>query len=441
MSRELPAILVDAAKCKAKLACVRVCPTEAIRVRKGKLIVKPELCIDCGDCIVACPEGAIQPRTDPFNNIGAYKFKIAIVSPTLFGQFPSTISPADIIEGLLAIGFDAVYDLSVESELFNRAIQDYLAEYDGPRPVISSMCPVVVRLIQVSYPDMVDQVIPLQPPREIAGREAKKNFSKKLNIPWNEIGAIYISPCPAKMASIKQPAEGARSHLDMAVGISDIYNPLLHAIMKFKKPRSEKETDLPKDILKSRLGLSMAMTGGQSKALKQERSISAAQLPNIVQVIEDIEKGKIRSVDFLECRACTGGCIGGPLTVDNRFVARSKLQDIIERINAENRSAQEDIEERYIKGDYFLEQPLKPRPASAGTGTIFEQIERVKVREEIMKMLPGIDCSLCGAPTCAAFANDIANGEAESDDCVLLSPKRIKTLRDLYKIETPENHM
>jgi len=439
--KELPAIVIDASKCTARLACVRVCPTEAIRVRKGKLTVKPELCIDCGDCIVACPEGAIQPRTDPFNSIEAYKFKIAIVSPSLFGQFPSTISPVDIVEGLLAIGFDAVYDLSIESELFNKAIQDYLAEYDGPRPVISSMCPVVVRLIQVSYPDMVDQVIPLQPPREIAGREAKKYFSMKLKIPESDIGAIYVSPCPAKMASIKQPAEGARSHLDMAIGISDIYNPLLHAIMKFKKPKGPDQSSLPDNALKSRLVLSLAMTGGQSKALQQEHSISVAQLPNIIHVIEDIEKGKIRNVDFLECRACTGGCVGGPLTVDNRFVARSKLQDIIDRIGRERGSVEDEIESRYVKGDYFLVQPLKPRPVSAGSGTIFEQIERVKVREEIIKMLPGIDCSLCGAPTCAAFANDIANGEAESADCVLLSPERIKKLRRLYKIETPENHM
>ncbi len=436
MIHELHSIRIIEDRCKGRLACMRVCPTDAIRVRGGRVSIKPPLCIDCGNCIVACPEGAIVAITDPWEEMTRYKFKVAILSPVLFGQFPRSITPCDIYEGLLSMGFDAVHDLSLESELYFRAIQDYLEDYDGPLPLISSMCPVVVRLVQVAYPDMVGQVTPIQPPREIAGRETKKKYSKEQGISEDEIGAIYISPCPAKIASIKAPAEKVKSNLDMALGIRDIYNPLLAAITKNKKARDEDGAILPRTDIYSQLYISLPITGGLSKALQQKRYISVAQLPNITQVFEDIEKGKIRSIEFLECFSCTGGCTGGSLTVDDRFVARSKLQKVSELIGeALNGDEDKFIDQHYTKGEYYLYQTLEPRPVERNRLSIIEQIERVKIREEYQGKLPGIDCGLCGSPTCAIFANDVANGDSDPSDCMLLSPARVDELRIMYKID------
>jgi len=434
MSTFLHVLEVVSDKCKGRLACVRACPTEAIRFRNGKVSINPMKCIYCGDCIVACPEGAIQARTDPWESVKDFEFKVAVVSPSLFGQFPRSITPFDIVKGLLAIGFDAVYDLSLESEIYNRAVQDYLAEYTGPLPLISSNCPVIVRLVQVSYPDMVDQIIPLQPPREIGGREAKRKYSQRLGIPQSKVGAIYITPCPAKTASIKQPAEGVKSHLDLGLSIRDIYNPLLSAITRNKKSSGVTNPVLPESELRSKLYLGLALTGGLSYALKQGRYITVAQLPSIIKVIEDIEKGKIRSIDFLECYSCMGGCIGGPLTVDDLFVARSKLEKVIEMIGRENRNMDEVVDQVYVKGDYFFEQPLKPRHIEPEDLSITEQVQRVKTREKFISMLPGIDCALCGCPSCSVFANDVAGGEASPKDCPLLSSERLESLRKIYKI-------
>jgi iron only hydrogenase large subunit-like protein len=435
MSKLLHVIQINASLCTGKLACMRACPTKAMRVRRGKVTVNGDLCIDCGSCIVACPEKAITPQTDPWEKIEEFKFKIAIITPVLFSQFPRAISPQDIIDGLLGLGFDAVNDLSLESELYFRSVKDYLDDYTGPLPIISSTCPAVVRLIQVLYPDMVAQITPIQPPREIAGMLAKRKYSEQLGIDLNDIGAIYITPCPAKMASIKEPAEGVRSNLDMALGINDIYNPLLAWITRNKKNGGNPRSDAIKSQLGSTIFLNLPITGGLSRALKQKRYITVAQLPNIVQVFEDIEMGKIRHIDFLECFSCTGGCVGGPLTVDERFVARSKLLRIIAESGPEN---QEDIdalvEKYYEKGAYNLTQPLKPRPVQTPDSTIMEQIARVKTREDYINLLPGINCGLCGAPTCETFANDVANGQANPSDCILLSPDRLRILQKIYKV-------
>ena len=230
-------------KCRGKHLCMRVCPTEAIRVREAKAEVNKALCIDCGECIVACPEGAFQAQTDPLDSIEKFPFKVAIPSPSLFAQFPMDVTPDDIGRGLLELGFDAVYGTSMEVEVINFAIRDYLDESTGPYPLISSSCPVIVRLIQVAYPDMVDQIIPIEPPREVAGREAKRLYAERTGRPEGEIGAIYLSPCPAKVIAIKQPAERVKSYLDVGIGISDIYNPLFAAITKLKKLGSRDERD------------------------------------------------------------------------------------------------------------------------------------------------------------------------------------------------------
>jgi len=435
MSKILHVIDIRPALCTGKLACMRACPTKAIRVRKGKLTVDGNLCIDCGSCIKACPEGAISAHTDPWEKMDRFKFKVAIVSPVLFGQFPRSISPSDIVQGLLGLGFDAISDLSLESELYFRAVKDYLDDYTGRRPIISSMCPAVVRLIQVLYPDMVDQVTPIQPPREIAGMLAKDKYSRELGISKDDIGAIYITPCPAKMASIKEPAEGTPSHLDMALGIRDIYNPLLARITREKKDNNPIDDVASSSQSGSNLYLNLPITGGLSRALKQKRYITVAQLPNIVQIFEDLEMGKIRDIDFLECFSCTGGCVGGPLTVDERFVARSKIQRLSQKQEQDENEIEAQVDNFYKYGAYNLSQPLKPRPIPTPSSSIIEQIARVKSSEDYLKILPGIDCGLCGCPDCESFASDVSSGTAKTSDCIFLSPDRLKFLQKIYGVD------
>jgi len=430
----LHAIDIIEEKCKAKLACMRVCPTHAIRVRDGRARANPLLCIDCGECIVACKEGAIKAKTDQLEAIQRFRYKIAMPSPTLFGQFQMGITPSDIIDGLLGIGFDAVYDLSLESELINLAIRDYLDDYKGIYPLISSACPVIVRLIQVSYPDMVEQIIPIETPRELAGREMKKTYSAAMGLRPEEIGAVYITPCPAKVVAIKQPAEGVKSYIDLGVSIADIYNPLLAAITKLKKNEKSPNADDPYSTLKSSIGLAWAFSGGQCLSLKPSRYISVSQFPNIIRIFDDIEKGKIKGVEFIECYACSGGCIGGPLTVDDTFVSTSKIQRLIEIMGEPPAGFQDGIQKRYIKGDYFLRQTIKARPTQASPISFEEKIKRMKAKEDLAKMFPGLNCGLCGAPTCNVFAEDVANGLAIPDDCVLLSETRLNNLRDKYRV-------
>lgn len=408
---------------------MRACPTQAIRVKHGKAKLLPELCIDCGSCLTVCQSGAIQATTRSFAEIDKFRYKVAVPSPALFGQFPLGISPAHIVAGLQGLGFDAVWDFGVELALVNRAIVDYVKGWEGPYPLISVSCPVIVRLVQVSYPNMVDQLIRIQPPRELAGRELKRRYSQELGIDRNEIAAIYITACQAKTISILKPAEGAKSNLEGALGISDVYNDILALTRTLEKAETEV---LLEDFFCSADMLRWAISHGQDRTLCRHRYMSVTGLSNIIQVFDDIEKGKLRNIEYLECDACWGGCISGNLTVDNSYVTLSKIHRLTSELPDTNPKLDAEIERRYPNEDFSLKGRVKPRTADKSIGDLKERVKRIKTEEAVSKTLPGLDCGLCGAPTCKTFAKDVAAGHAQQTECIFFSDDRTQQLRKTY---------
>jgi Fe-S-cluster-containing hydrogenase component 2 len=419
---------IDTEKCNGRMHCMRACPTHAIRVKNGKARLISELCIDCGSCLGVCPTGAISATTIPFAELDRFKFKVAVASPALFTQFGMRDTPAQVGRALLDLGFDAVWEYAVDIELIDRAITDCVQKWPGPFPLISSSCPVVVRLIQVAYPTMVDQLIPIDAPREIAGRELKRRYSLELGLRPEEIGAIYITPCQAKTISILQPAEETKSYLDGAVGISQVYNDIL---FKMRKNTSAGET--PHGLVSSGELLHWGAPEGEYPHLSREHYLPLTGLTDIIKVFDDIEKGKIRNIEFLECHACQGGCVGGNLTVENLYVARGKNLHLRANMPKPTSDFEEEVKRRYAIEDFSLRASIRPRRIDGEVLDLRERVMRRKRADELLRGLPLLNCGLCGAPTCKSHADDVAALRADISDCVFLSRDRIEILRKIYK--------
>ena len=420
---------IEPDRCRGRLACMRACPTRAIRVRGGKATLLPELCIDCGLCLRACPSGAIRATTRAFAEFDRFKYRVAVPSPVLFGQFPLSMSPAHIAAGLQGLGFDAVWDFAVELALVNRAIVDYVDTWNGPSPLVSVSCPVIVRLVQVLYPNMVEQLIGIQPPRELAGRELKRKYSEELGLHQEEIAAIYITPCQAKTISILEPAEEARSYLDGALGISDVYNDILTFGHSPEKSKLQAVSEYP---ICSAEVLRWSTSQSQGRALHRHRYMSVTGLPNVIQVFDDIEKGKLRNIEYLECHACWGGCVGGNLTVDNSYVTLSKIYRLLSELPESDSDVEAEVERRYPQEDFSIKGEVKPRAVEKNTVDLKERVKRMQAEKALIKALPRLDCGLCGAPSCEAFAKDVAARHARREECVFLSNKRMEQLRETY---------
>jgi Fe-S-cluster-containing hydrogenase component 2 len=421
---------------------MRVCPTHAIRVKDAKARCRSDTCIDCGSCLTACTKAAICATTTSVKDLSRFKFKVAVPSPILFGQFPTRITPAQIVDGLLAFGFDEVWDYSADTELVACAIQQYVDQWAGPKPLISISCPVVVRLLQVSYPAMVEQIVPILPAREIAGRELKRRFSVRLGLREDQIAAFYITPCQAKIISILHPATGVGSNLDGALSFHEVYNAIL-ATANLKKGETAKSSR-PAFIRSSGLLRQQGLDGideGIGRVVEEHRYLRVTGLSNTIQVLDDIEKGKLRNVEFLDAYSCWNGCVGGNLTVANVYVAGATLRSLASNLPESDPVTQAEVERRFPTEDllrpfpleeFFLKAPIRPRAVRGTAGTLKERVQARQLAEEVLATLPDLDCGLCGAPTCKELARDVSLGDAGKNDCVLLSERRLGDLRRVY---------
>jgi iron only hydrogenase large subunit-like protein len=421
---------IDPAKCEGRMYCMRACPTHAIRVKNGKARLIPELCIDCGSCLQACPSKAISPTTIALSELDRFKYKVAVASPALYTQFGLNDTPAMVARALLDLGFDAVWEYAADIELVNRAITDCVKRWPGPFPLISDSCPVIVRLIQVAYPSMIENIIPVEVPREIAGREVKRRYSQELGLKPEEIAAIYITPCQAKSISILQPAEESKSYLDGAVAISEIYNDILYRLRKDTKKLSG---DTQEGLMDSGELFHWGNPEGEFPNLSPEIYLPLTGLADIIKIFNDIERGRLTNIEFLECHACRGGCNGGNLTVENLYVARSKDLRLKAKMPKPPPEFEQEVARRFGSEDFSLRGSVKPRGLARNMGDLRERVMRRKQAEEILKGLPLLNCGLCGAPSCKDHADDVAQERTEISDCVFLSKARIDQLRKIYK--------
>ena len=407
---------VDPDKCRGHMACMRSCPTQAIRVRNGKAAIEGDLCIDCGTCISVCSAGAIVPVIAPLADMSAFKYRVVVPSGALYSQFDASIHPYVVHLALKELGFDEVVDVAVSSAALAKVLKQYMKSHAPHFPLISSYCPATLRLIQVKYPDLVDNVVPFDVPRELTAREIKRTFPARLGLKPEEIGILYVSPCLAKIVSIMQPAEKESSHFDAAVCIRDFY-PLLRAHVLAIKERFH-ESDVPPDF---HFGVGWAAVGGLTRAVRGENWLAVSGIDHVIRVLEDIESSKLRHVDFIETLACMLGCAGGTLCVESPYLARSNTVKQIARYESQPKIDEELIDRQIGEGYYDLQFPVQPRPTRFFDTDLLTSLKRMKEVERLFHKLRQIDCGCCGAPTCMAFAEDCARGQAEMTDCIFLA--------------------
>lgn len=406
---------IDLAKCRGHRKCMRRCPTQAIRTRGGKAIILEDLCVDCGDCMAVCPSEAIVPISDPIADISDRKYKVAVPTSVLYSQFDPSIHPYIIHLALKELGFDEVVDINLSCSAVARAYVKYMEKSPNRRPLIASDCPATIRLIQVKYPELVELISPLDVPREVTAREIKTLFPVRLGLKPKDIGIVYISPCPAKIVSIRQPAEKAKSWFDDAIRVRDVYSLLLPHVVAIKSRFSK--TQVPKDF---RFSVGWAVLGGMTSAVKRENWLAVSGMDHVMKILDDIENSRLRNVDFVEAFACMLGCIGGPFNIENPYVSRTNSIKQREKYENEIEIDDAEIDRKIEEGYYFLESPVLPRPTKYFDTDLETSIKRMKERERVLQKLPQTDCGCCGAPTCMSFAEDLVRGEAKLNDCIFL---------------------
>ncbi len=417
-------------RCKGCTNCLKHCPTEAIRVRGGRAQIINEMCIDCGECIRICEHHAKIAVTDPIAMIKNYAYPIALPAPSLYSQFKELRSREQLFDAFKAIGFADVFEVAVGADIVSCAIRNRIREKSFPKPVISSACPAVVRLIQVRFPDLIPHIVDVKQPMEAAAIMARDLFVKKFKCAPEEIGVFFITPCPAKMTAIHYPIGHDASAVDGAISFIDIYGLLL------AKLKGGNET--PPEIEASSYGVAWGSSSGEANAVHPDNALCVDGIQNVIRVLEEIENENLTDLDYFEGNACLGGCVGGPLTFENNYVAKNALRKIV--LSMDEKRPWEYYPQEAAADERFLnDRPFEAKSVMKLDDDIVAAMKKLDRINDILLRLPGYDCGSCGSPTCRTFAEDIVRGQCTEMDCIHILKDRIKQMAE-EMVSLAQNH-
>ena len=420
MNKFYHSVFLSPEHCSGCFTCLKRCPTQAIRILDGTAYIVPEFCIDCGECYRRCPHHAKRCRRDHLEDIlqeNTYRYLVALPAPALYSQFNNLYDVNIILSAILLTGFDDVFEVSAGAEIVSEASRDYIQKHPEQWPLISTACPTIERLIRVRFPNLISHLLPILPPVEVAASLARERAVKNTGFAPEEIGIIFISPCPSKVAFIHEPLGLAKSNVDKAIGMKDYY-PLLLSKMKDAQKNVQPLTQ------SGRLGKGWSVSGGESAGICSNEYLAADGIENVIRVLEDIEDEKFEpGLQFVELNSCSAGCVGGVLTVENAYLAKAKTNRIREG-DPFVRTTFADFPERSAES-FAWSAKVTYEPVYSLGATIFESMENLEKIDTITDCLPGLDCGCCGAPTCRALATDIVMqlGDSSMEDCIFLDRK------------------
>ena len=412
MSDIFHSVTLDKEKCHGCTNCIKRCPTQAIRVRDGKAKIIKERCIDCGECIRVCPYHAKKAITDSIDVLKNYKYNIALPAPTFYGQFPKLNDINSLLNALKKVGFDDVFEVAYAAQIITNETKKMLDNLHIDKPVISSACPTVVKLICARFPSLIDNILPVISPMNLAARLSRQIVAEHTGLDDEDIGVFFITPCAAKATCAKIPIGAAKSYINGTFSIKDMYLKVLPYLNSKESADELARADFD--------GVCWAVSGGEARGLATENYIAVDGIHNVIEVMEAIEDGKMEDIDFVEGLACVGGCVGGPLNVENNFVAKGRIQKLSSTFT-KKAVLPESV-------DVSWDIPLEHNTAMNLDDDIVVAMQKMEQMSKIHDSLPKLDCGSCGSPSCKTLSEDIVRGFAKETDCIFKLREKISEL-------------
>ncbi len=409
--------------CKGCINCIKHCPNQAIRIRNGRAVIIDDKCVDCGECVRRCPHHAQVVLTDDLSELKNHKINIAMISPTILAQFPVELDVEKIMQGFIDIGFSDVYDMGIAYEFVAKAKSEYfLQNNNSRRPLISTHCPVVTRLIQIKYPELIKQLLPVLPVIEVSAIQARLQAAKRFNIPMEEVAVWDICSCPAMVTY----ANNSDGKINYVISVSKVFGEV-SKIVSNSKPTEKRHKA-------TSYGVGSGIASGLTRSTGIADSLVVDGIEEVFDALEQVSMNKIPDVDFLECSACARGCVGGVLNVANRLLGEKNVRKrsrALGRYEPADRAAIIDKSLLQEKLDFnIVSYFVKESPAMKLDKNILVAMKKLQDIEKILAELPGLDCGSCGAPTCQNLAEDIVQGKATEADCVVKLRSRVDELAD-----------
>ncbi|MBR0131060.1 MAG: 4Fe-4S dicluster domain-containing protein [Firmicutes bacterium] len=379
--------------CVRCMRCVQTCPTSALSMHDNRVTVNESKCLNCGKCIRACHSKGLLAKGSSLDAIKDYDFTVCLVPSAMIMQCGGLEEAEELFYAIKQLGFDVVEDITgTEGQLMEETRR--LAENGENDTVIASTCPVINRLIETSYPMLLEHLLPLNYPSEVAAKQARKIYKDKGNV-----GIFYCSECEAKLMLAKHPYGNTQYEVDHALASVDLL-PLINENMG-----------------KGRLPVTLCREGLQATSptlmLQKQTDLIADGFDKINDVLDMEEFGIFDSFRLIHLFPCFNGCVGGHLLWGNSYIVKHNMDALTSQRSKP--PADYPIEDFYT--DEF-------NSADEGSVSFMEKMAFFQKVNEQLEHLPGYDCSACGMQTCRIMAEEIVKGHKSLDDCHILHSMR-----------------
>ena len=369
-------------------------------------------CINCGQCIVACPTGALTERDDTDKILEAIadpsKKVYICTAPSVraqigecFGYEPGTDVEGKMVAAIKRLGFDGVFDMNLTADL---TIMEEATEFlgrvknGGVLPMITSCSPGWIKFCEHYYPEMTENLSTCKSPQQMFGALVKTYFAEKEGIDPKDIFFVSAIPCTAKKFEVGRDGQSAAGvpDVDVAVTTRELGRMIEKAGIKFRDLDDEAFDD-PFSIGSSAGAIFGATGGVMEAALRTAAEVIegkpleklefnevrgtegvkfasyklgditlnvavASGTANARKLLDDVKAGKV-DVQFIEVMACPGGCVNGggqphqPAsvreTIDLRAVRAAVLYN--DDAKADLRKSHENSAVKKLYDEYFGE--------------------------------------------------------------------------------------
>ena len=398
--------------CKNCYKCIRHCPVKAIRFSGNQAHIIGNECILCGQCFVVCPQDA----KEIVNEVEKVKVFLQSGEPVVVSIAPSFIANYDgaginsMRTALKKLGFYDVEETAIGATIVKNEYERMLEEEDRD-VVISSCCHSINLLIQKHYPSALEYLADVMSPMQAHCQDIKKRIPNAKT--------VFVGPCVAK----KDEAE--------------YYDGIVDAVLTFEE-LSEwlQEEKIEIETVQDNNNYSRARffptTGGILKTMSEVKGytyVAIDGVENCIQVLKDLEKGKIHNC-FIEMSACAGSCVGGP--VIEKYHHTSNIKDYIEVANYAGEKDFDVAQPKTIelkKTFSYIEQ-RNTKPSEIEINNILRQMGKFKPSQEL-------NCGSCGYNTCREKAIAIIQGKAEISMCLPFLKDKAESFSDTIVNNSP----